>query len=141
MSITKEGLDVLKKAKVVFVCCDEMTNKNVAVCEDTVTDFLHGTWPKISKEGTSHKKFPESGLHVNKVRANLEKILSEKTDCVLYTHSGAMLNYAGEIISRKRIESNYFAVLVLDKDCRVVKRVSYFNEDGVLENWNFGYLG
>lgn len=63
---------------------------------------------------------------------------------VVETHSEAMVNRLGELISERKISQSDVQILIFDPDiddyrCTVV-RIAEFSEDGTLKNWPYGFF-
>ena len=51
-----------------------------------------------------------------------------------------MVNLFGFYVGMEEIDKEDVAVLLFDKDSEEKLMVSYFNEDGFLKNWKFGFF-
>ncbi len=62
---------------------------------------------------------------------------------IMETHSETMINYLGKLICNKFISHNDISILVFDKmspEAPTTIRSSCYDENGVLENWPFGFF-
>lgn len=62
---------------------------------------------------------------------------------IVETHSETMINYLGKLISNKKIDHKDVKILVFDKltpGSPTAIKSSFYDENGVLENWPFGFF-
>ena len=62
---------------------------------------------------------------------------------IVETHSETMINYLGKLISNKKIDHKDVKILVFDKltpGSPTEIKSSFYDENGVLENWPFGFF-
>jgi predicted ATPase len=61
---------------------------------------------------------------------------------ILETHSESMINTLGQLVYKNHISRDEVAIYIFDKcydnSTKIVK--GYFNEDGFIENWPFGFF-
>lgn len=61
---------------------------------------------------------------------------------IIETHSNALINRLGELISEQRVRTDEVSVLLFEKGDDGISRVreATFDDDGVLKNWPVGFL-
>lgn len=83
--------------------------------------------------------FPENEKHSN----DCVKWLGETVKCnknkkiIIYTFNDLFINTLGIWISLKKLPVDYVKVFIIENNEVIV---SHFSEDGVLENWPFGWF-
>ena len=65
----------------------------------------------------------------------------ERQSFIFETHSQNLINRLGELIEDKKLDHNDVQILIFDNDLNSTQIThSKFNEDGILENWPFGFF-
>ena len=132
------SIDKIKNAKIVFLLGEAINKENVDFYKN---DFFETFNLERSKFNTYD--FPEAHIHNRVLQEKCSKIkngIQSGLKYVVVTHSQSMVNLFGFYVGMEEIDKEDVAVLLFDKDSEEKLMVSYFNEDGFLKNWKFGFF-
>ena len=106
--------------------------------EDLVTDDTR----IISIEQPELHLHPELQAKVAELFANIAENV-EGVHLLCETHSEILINYLGTLISHGKLDPNKVQILIFEKenmDSVTKLRESYFDKDGSLNNWPYGFF-